>query len=570
MQVKIWYNITMETRMNTKKNELNIEAILEDLSKAEIITLYRNQTLELEELRETVDQLINFLQLGKAQKFGASSERFQQEAAGQLSLFDELDQGVFNEAEAIEVETEENAKPQKGHARRLKGEVGASKHSFDHLPVVEVIEELPEGERACASCHSELNVMKTTERIEIEVIPVKIIKKKYLTRTYVCPRCSEEGEKGAITEAPRKPPVLPGSYVSASLMAYIMAKKYWERTPIYQLEKMLHNSGIDISRATMSRWIIDGANAYLKGVYEHLHQELLKCECLHADETKMQVLKENGRRPQQQSYMWHYASGHLEPRQILLYEYQPGRQAQHPIAFLEGFQGYLHSDGYQVYHKIPGIVSVGCHAHARRKFVETMKGLSPKAKETKNLTMEGFMFFQELSELEQQFKDMTPENRYEARLKASKPKLEALKAWLLNAQGKVTPRSSLGKAIGYSLNQWDHLVAYLEDGRLEMTNNRAERGIKKFVLGRKNWLFSDSKGGAEASEVVYSIVETAIANDLHPYEYLKYLIETLSQHKQTPEKLEEVMPWSDKLPDHVRVVYRQGEITKHQKGQEQS
>ncbi len=199
-----------------------------------------------------------------------------------------------------------------------------------------------------------------------------------------------------------------------------------------------------------------------------------------------------------------------------------------------------------------------------------MKGLSPKAKETKNLTMEGFMFFQELSELEQQFKDMTPGNRQEARLKASKPKLEALKAWLVKAKGKVTPRSSLGQAIAYSLNQWDHLVAYLEDGRLEMTNNRAERGIKKFVMGRKNWLFSDTERGAEASEVIYSIVETAIANDLHPYEYLKYLIETLSQHKQTPEKLEQVMPWSDILPDHVRVVYRQGEIAIPRKAQEQS
>lgn len=549
----------MEKRMNTKKNELNIETDLEDLSKAELLTMYRSVILNNEELKETIEQLKNWIRLGKVQRFGASSEQFQQQPTDQISIFDELEQGVFNEAETLQAKevSEVEQVPKKGHARRIKGEVGASKKSFDHLPVVEVIEELPEGERECARCHSEFRVMKTTKWIEIEVIPVKIIKKIHLTSTYVCAKCNENGEEGAIIEAPKKLPVISGSYVSASLMAYIMAKKYWERTPIYQLEKMFLNSGIDISRTTMSRWIMDGADLYLRGVYENLHRELLKCECLHADETKMQVLKENGRRPQQQSYMWHYSSGHLEPKQILLYEYQPGRQAEHPIAFLDGFQGYLHSDGYQPYHKIPGIVSVGCHAHARRMFVDTMKSLSPKATQTKSLTMEGFMFFQEIAELESQFKEMTPVNRYEARLKHSKPKLEALKAWLLKAQGVAAPKSSLGKAIGYSLNQWVYLIAYLEDGRLESTNNRAERGIKKFVMGRKNWLFSDTERGAEASEVIYSIVETAIANDLHPYEYLKYLIEELSQHKQTPEKLEEVMPWSDKLPEHVRVVYRQ-------------
>ena len=554
------------------KKQFYTEKELEDMSKAEVLTLYRTEHLEKEELRETVEQLMNLIRLGKAQRFGPSSEQFQQPVASeQMSIFDRLEQGVFNEAEVLQSEeVEEKSETKKGHARRIKGEVGASKKSFDHLPVMEVIEELPEDERECTHCHSELSIMKTTERIEIEVIPVKIIKKKYMTHTYVCSKCSKDGEPGAITEAPKRLPVIPGSYVSASLMAYIMAKKYWERTPIYQLEKMLLNSGFDISRTTMSRWIIEGADLYLKGVYENLHQELLKSTCLHADETRLQVLKEKGRRPQQQSYMWHYASGHLEPKQILLYEYQPGRQAKHPIAFLEGFQGYLHSDGYQVYHKIPGIVSVGCHAHARRMFVDTMKGLSSKAVQTKNLTMEGFMFFQELADLEQQYKDMTPENRYEARLKASKPKLEALKAWLIKARGIVAPKSSLGKAIAYSLNQWNHLIAYLQDGRLEMTNNRAERGIKKFVMGRKAWLFSDTERGAEASEVIYSIVETAIANDLHPYEYLKYLIEILSQHKQTPEKLAEVMPWSSKLPDHVRVVYRQEEISIPTKSQERS
>lgn len=549
----------MKNRMNTTKIELNTIENLDEYSKAELITKYEILLLENEELKATNEQLRSFMRLGTSQKYGPSSERFQQEAGGQTSLFDDLEFGVFNEAEAIQAveEAQEAQEPKKGHARRIKGEVGASKRSFDHLPVVEVIEELPEGEQSCPICHSELKKMKASERIEIEVIPAQIIKKKYITYSYFCPKSNEEGLHSHIIEAPKRLPVIPGSYVSASLMASVMAKKYWERTTIYQLETMLLNAGIKISRTTLSRWIIEGAQLYLKGVYDLLHESLLKSTCLHADETKVQVLKENGRRPQQLSYMWHYASGHLEPKQIRLYQYKPGRQAEYPISFLEGFTGYLHSDGYQVYHKIPGVTSVGCHAHARRMFVDTMKSLGPSAKRLQSLTLEGFMFYEELAELERKFKQMTPENRYEARLEHSKPKLEALKAWLLKNQGVVTPKSLLGKAIAYSLNQWEYLTAYLEDGRLETTNNRCERGIKKFVMGRRNWLFSDSVKGAEASEIIYSIVETAIANDLHPYEYLKYLIDELSQHKQTSEKLAEVLPWSDRLPDHVKVVYRQ-------------
>lgn len=552
----------MEKRMNTKKTQLN-RAKLEGFSKAELITEWEILQLENEELKETIEQMRALLRLGSSQKFGASSERLKQEQAGQMSLLNDEPFGVFNEAEAIiEEEAQELEEPKKGHARRIKGEVGGSKRCFDHLPVVEVIEELPEKEQSCPSCHGQMKQMTSSERIEIEVIPAQIIKKKFITHSYVCNQCSQEGVLNPIVQAPKRLPVIPGSYVSASLMAYIMAKKYWERTTIYQLETMLLNTGIKISRATLSRWIITGAELYLRGVYDLLHQELVHSDILHADESKVQVLKEKGRRPQQTSYMWHYPSGHLEPKQIRLYEYRPGRAAEYPLAFLDGFSGYLHSDGYQVYHKIPGVTNVGCHAHARRMFVDTIKSLGPSAKNLHSKTLEGFMFFEDLAELERKFKNMTPEERYEARLKQSKPKLEALKAWLVKTRGEVTPKSALGKAIAYSLNQWEYLMAYLKDGRLEMTNNRAERGIKKFVMGRKVWLFSDSVAGAEASEVIYSIVETALANDLHPYEYLKYLIDELSQHKQTPEKLAEVLPWSDKIPDHVKVVYRQ-ENTKH-------
>lgn len=224
----------METRMNTTKTELNNPVKLTDFSKAEVITMYEKLQLENEELKETIEQLKNFIRLGVRQKFSPSSEQFKQLEANQTSFFDSLECGVFNEAEAIQAETESQdiAEPRKDHARRIKGEVGASKRCFDHLPIVEVIEELPEGEQECPVCHSELKKMKTSERIEIEVIPVQIIKKKLITQSYVCNSCSEEGLRNPIIEAPKRLPVISGSYVSAFLMAYVMAKKYWERTTI--------------------------------------------------------------------------------------------------------------------------------------------------------------------------------------------------------------------------------------------------------------------------------------------------------------------------------------------------
>lgn len=267
----------------------------------------------------------------------------------------------------------------------------------------------------------------------------------------------------------------------------------------------------------------------------------------------MQVLQEEGRRAQQKSYMWVYANGRYEPRQVRLYEYQPTRSAQHPIRFLAGYKSYLQSDGYAGYKKVPDVTLIGCMAHAKRKFVEVTKSLGKNELVKGTLAEEALTFFDKLFYLEHQFAEMSPEMRYKARLEHSKPLLEAYKTWLQATQKKVTAKSGLGSAITYNLNQWDYLESFLKDGRLEITNNRAERAIKEFVIGRKNFLFSTSVKGVVASQVLYSIVETAKANSLHPYEYLKYVIEELSQSRQTPEKIQEVLPWSEKIPAHIRI-----------------
>lgn len=540
----------MENGMNTTKNELYTAAELEDFSKIEVIDKYVLLAIKYEEMAENYERLQGFLRLANHSAYGTSTEK--RLDPDQLNFLDQIPNGIFNEAEAIAEEAEKEEAQVKPKARRIVGEVGAHKSCFDHLPVEEIVHELDDP--SCPHCHSELKVLKVVEkRSEIVLIPARLIKRTFKETRYICAHCQETGEHSPIIESPTPLPVIPGSYVSASLMAYVMAKKYWEKTPIYRLETQFSHAGYDISRATIANWIIQGSQRYMEGVYAALYDELKKSDVIHVDETPTQVLKEEGRRAQQKSYMWVYANGRYEPRQVRLYEYQPTRSAQHPIRFLEGYGNYLQADGYSGYKKVPNVTLIGCMAHSKRKFVEVTKGLGKNETHKGTLAEEALTYFDKLFHLEHEFALMSPETRYTARLKQTKPLLEAFHAWLKTTRKKVTPKSGLGTAITYTLNQWDFLVSFLKDGRLEITNNRAERAIKEFVIGRKNFLFSTSVKGVVASQVLYSIVETAKANNLHPFEYLKFLIDELSQNKQTTEKIQEVLPWSDKIPAHIRI-----------------
>ncbi|MCL6445157.1 MAG: IS66 family transposase, partial [Alicyclobacillus sp.] len=273
---------------------------------------------------------------------------------------------------------------------------------------------------------------------------------------------------------------------------------------------------------------------------------------LHADETTLQVLHENGRAAETKSYMWLYRSGRDGPP-IVLYDYQQTRSAEHPKRFLAGFKGYLHVDGYAGYNDLPDVKLVGCWAHARRKFDEALKALPASERSKPTAAREGLEYCNRLFALERKFKNVTVQERYEGRLNHSKPVLDAFLAWLEEQNARVLPKSLLGQAVSYCLKQWHKLVAFLEDGQLEMDNNRSERSIKPFVIGRKNWLFSNTPRGARASAVAYSIVETAKENGLKPFAYLEYLFERLPNIDMSDRQaLVELLPWSESLPAHVR------------------
>ena len=276
---------------------------------------------------------------------------------------------------------------------------------------------------------------------------------------------------------------------------------------------------------------------WLRPVYDTLREQLRKEPVLHADETTLQVLKEPGRSSASKSYMWLYRTSGCAKQAVVLYEYRPTRKAEHAEAFLQGFNGWLHADGYQGYHKLPGNIRVvGCWAHARRKFDEALQTL-PKEMQKNSPAAIGECYCSRLFKLEQAFAELTPEER----LEQAKPVLDALLSWANEMQMKTAPKSALGRAIHYLLEQWPYLTRYLEDGRLELSNNRAERSIKPFVMGRKNWLFANTPGGAQASAVIYSLMETAKENKLAPYKYLLWVLQSAPGLSQADEF------WAEKL-----------------------
>ena len=276
-------------------------------------------------------------------------------------------------------------------------------------------------------------------------------------------------------------------------------------------------------------------------VYEALHRALLKSELIHSDETSLQVLREPGKAPQSKSSMWLYRTSGDAKHPVVLYEYQPDKTGGRPKAFLDGFHGYLQTDGASYYNSVEGVTHVGCWAHARRKFEEAQKAM-PKGKRSPTAE-QGVAFCTKLFALEQGWKNLTPEERKKQRLEQAKPVLDAFSAWAQTRH--AAPKSKLGVALTYLSNQWPHLCNYLLDGRLELSNNRAERSIKPFVMGRKNWLFANTPVGAKSSAVLYSLIETAKENGLDPYRYLCWVLKNapiLSRDNEDWAKM--LLPWA--------------------------
>jgi transposase len=494
---------------------------------------YETLKAQNEQLQQQVDYLLEQVRMARRRQFGASSEKSEYD---QINLFDEAEtyaMPLAAEPELCEVEK---------HVRR--------KHrtQSDRLPEdlpVEIVEHvLPEEEQVCPVCEKPLHVMgKEVVRRELKLIPAKAVIVEHVRYTYACRNCEKTGTDVPMVKAPMPDSVMKGSFASPEAVAHLMTQKFVLGVPLYRQEQDWARQGILLSRQTMSNWLIRCSKTWLEPIYELLKQQLLARDVLHADETTVQVLREPGKAAQSNSYMWLYRTSGDAEHPIVLYEYQPDRKKQRPMDFLDGYEGYLHTDGYAGYHSLPEeITVVGCWAHARRKFDEALK-LVPQGKRGNSGPLTGKQFCDRLFAMEKEWEELPPEERLEKRLELAKPVLDEFSAWL---KRQHPTKSAFGQAISYTQGQWVYLSRYLLDGRLEISNNRAERSIKPFVISRKNFLFANTPGGAKSSAIIFSLIETAKENGLNPYEYLRFLLQALPNNKERP--LEEFLPGSNRLP----------------------
>jgi len=497
----------------------------------------RRLEAKVSELEAIIKWYEEKLKLNAHKKYGSPSEQTNGE---QLGFFDEAE--VTADTQIPEPDIERIT-----YTRKKR--TGKREEDFSALPVETVTHELPEEEHICPECGEQLHVMGKEVRKELTVIPAQVKVTEHIRHVYSCRSCEKTGTSVPVVKASMPAPVIKGSAASPSAVAHIMTQKYVTCTPLYRQEQEFERQGISLSRQTMANWIVKASSDWLEPLYERLKKELLANKVLHADETTVQVLREPDRKAQTDSYMWLYRTSGDAEKPVALYEYRQTRSSRNPKLFLNGWGGYLHTDGYPGYHTLPvGITVVGCWAHMRRKFDEALKGMASYER-NKAQAQTGLDYCNRLFAAEHEFNQADPEERLKQRLALSKPIAEAFFSWVKDLN--VLPKSLLGKAVYYALQQQKYLMNVYLDGRLELSNNRAERSIKPFVIGRKNWLFCNTPSGARASSVIYSVIETAKENGLKPFEYLKFLFEVVPN--STTSQLDSFIPWGDSVPNDCRV-----------------
>jgi len=502
---------------------------------------------EKDERIAELEALVKFYEgqfrLAKHRQFGASSEK---SVYDQPSLFNEAE--VTADANVSEPELVEVEKHFRKRTRLITDKLP------EDIPVEVVVHDLPAEEQICPECGGEMHVMGREKRRELKIIPAKVTIVEHVRKVYACRDCERDECGVPILKAPMDESVIKGSFAAPETIAHIMCQKFVMGAPLCRQEQDWNRQGIQLSRQTMSNWLLKATEDWLEPIYDVLRELLCLRDVLHADETTLQVLHEPGKKPQSKSYMWLYRTSGDAKYPIVLYEYQPDRRAKRPQDFLRDFKGYLHTDGYDGYHDLPpDIVVVGCWTHARRKWDEALKTLPEKKREGSNI-LKGKRYCDRLFDLERQFAELTLEARFLKRQELSKPLLDEFYAWVsaLNAM----PQSPLGKAAHYTLSQKKYLEHYLLDGRLEISNNRAERSIKPFVIDRKNFLFANTPRGAKASAVMFSLIETAKENGLNPHAYLTWVFQNAPNwniHNDIG-ALESLLPHN--APLHYRVSAR--------------
>lgn len=517
---------------NSQEQNLNTNQLINSLAKQ-----LEAKDLQMKQLNQTIANLTETINELKRRIFGVSSEKSGNVPSmdGQLSLFDELTLvQQAQEPEIIKVTAHDKKKSRATHEELAK-----------NVPVKTVELRLKGEELDCPYCNTPMEVIGSrVVREEIHITPAKVERVQYVQFSYACPQCRNDGES-TIEKAEVPTPLIRHSMASASSVASIMYQKCINCQPFYRQEKDWEQLGVKLNRGTMANWFNTCAEQYMKPVYDRLHEYLLEQSVLHADETTCQVLNEEGKTAEAKSYIWLYTSGAFEEHRIVIYEYQPTRGGYHAANFLSGYHGYVHTDGFSGYNRLSDITRCGCWAHLRRYLFEAI----PKKKGTASEgapAYTGYAYCNQLFQIESELKELVPEERRKQRLELERPVLHAFWKWIeeMNALGG----SKLARAVQYAKNQRLYMENYLLDGRCSISNNAAERAVKSYVMGRKNFLFHDTVRGARASVITYTLCETAKANGLNIRLYLETVLSKMLDYKNEPECIiEDLMPWSDTM-----------------------
>jgi transposase len=494
-----------------------------------------------------INHLFEQILLARRRMFGSSSEQ----SSLQSRLFDEaellalqsvdgsVDDMTDGSADLAPIPAADVAAPvvdKKPVARGKRAPLPAQ------LERVEIVHDVPQADRTCP-CGTPMVVIGQDVSEQLDIVPMQIRVLRHIRLRYGCSSNSHSSDQ-TITQAPitaqLPPQPLPKTNASADFLAMMATVKFVDGLPLTRFAKVLERHGAPVATQTLARWTI-GVGKLLQPLHNLARDALLEGSVLHIDETVVQVLKEKDRKATSNSYMW-VQTGGPPGKHVVLFDYDPSRGGEVPVRLLQDYQGYIMADGYDGYNavaKIKGIERLACMAHVRRGFVDATK---VQLKGKRGRADEAVALIGKLYRIERDHKDDTIDQRYDARQKLSLPVLSELHDWMQKTQPIVTPQSTLGKALTYMRNRWAMLIRYTERGDLPIDNNQAENKIRPFVIGRKAWLFSDTPAGAHSSAVIYSLLETAKANGLEPYTWLRQVLNELPAAK-TVDDVDALMPW---------------------------
>ena len=541
-----------EEQLNTVDKSLIIQLLLAEQEQNEKLTKQvESLDAKLTEMDSKMQKLIEQMILANKNRFGRSSEKM--ECAEQIS-FKEVDGKIifFNEAEAeadLDAPEPEDLEQKPKRGKKTKGK---KDKDLEGLPITRIDHYMSDEELTKLFGENGWKQLPDAVSKRYSFTPAKVEVEEHHTGVYVSKK-----DDGQIVKADHPKALLHGSLVSASLGAAIMNAKYVNATPLARIEREMERYGLAIPRKNMANWMIRLGEEYIFVMYDYLHKLMYNYHVIQADETPV-LVNRDGRPAGTHSYMWVYRSGFMyQDKQIILYEYQMTRNTSHPREFLKDFHGVCVTDGYQVYHTLDkereDLTIAGCWVHCRRRFNEAQEVIP---KEARKGTMSYLVMkqIQAIYREEGKLKECSVEDRLKQRQVVIKPLVDALFVYLKQHEHEVPGSGKLHDAVTYALNQEKYLKVFLDDGEVPIDNNASERAIRGFCIGKKNWEVIDTINGAKTSAMIYSIAETAKANNLKPYEYFKLLLEVIPEHMEDKNTnfLEDLLPWSSNLPEYVR------------------